>query len=215
MPLIASSSDKPHQPRRKASLSAALRQLTEGTEYGRRQAALDLAACAEEQTDEVLPALLDALARETDGAVRDAILQTLMAHADDSVIDRLIYMLRGEDAAQRNEAVTALQQRADLLEGRMPGLLADPDPDMRIMAIDVLRLLPDAHAPGWLRHLLSQDDHPNVIGNAVDRMAEIGGPDDLPALRAARDRFADVPYIRFAADMVIARIETLDKEGRS
>jgi hypothetical protein len=74
------------------------------------------------------------------------------------------------------------------------------------MAIDILQTLAHAEAPTWLADLLGHEDQVNVVGAAIDRLAEIGTEDMLPLLDEVRDRFADEPYIQFATDTVIRRI---------
>lgn len=207
MPLIIGSETVPKQ-RRKVNVPHALRQLQEGTDYGRRQAALDLLG-----EGSAVPVLCNQLATEREGAVRAAILEALVSVGDETVVAFLIDMLRSNDAAARNEAVISLQALAGPVSRHMSALLADPDPDMRIMAVDVLRMLAHADAPRWLGTLLADETHPNVAGVAVDRLAEIGGPEHLPVLATVRQRFAAEPYITFSVDFVVDRIKRLGAEG--
>lgn len=203
MPLIASSSNAAPASRRKPSRASILKGLSEGTPFARRRAALDLF-----DVPEAREALLERYQVEENSGVRPAILQALLTVADDSVVDMLIDGLRSDDAERRNEAVTTLQQLAGPMNARMGQLLNDPDPDVRILALDVLRLLPSQDAPRWLAELLDHETHENVVGNAIDRLAEFGGPEHLDVLCDVQDRFSSVPYICFAADIVIHRIET-------
>lgn len=211
MPLIAGSGAVAATPkqRRKTGTAQALRQLAQGTDFARRQAALDLA-----DNPDVVDQLCSSLVAEAASPVRLALLDVLLPQADARVADALIAMLRHADASVRSEAVGALQQLPDLVSDRMGALLGDEDPDVRIMAVDVLRLLPHADAPLWLGSLLETETHANVVGVAVDRLAEIGGPDHLAVLLDVRERFADEPYLSFAVDFVIDRIRTLDREAR-
>jgi HEAT repeat protein len=133
-------------------------------------------------------------------------LDALLAIASDEAVEELLVFLRSEDAALRNGAVAVLQQLPDPVSRQMQGLLADADPDVRIMAIDILQTLAHAKAPLWLADLLQHEGQVNVVGAAIDRLAEIGTEDMLPLLDEVRDRFADEPYIRFATDTVIRRI---------
>lgn len=114
--------------------------------------------------------------------------------------------LRSEDAGLRNGAVAVLQQIPEATGAQMRELLADPDPDVRIMAVDVLQTLAHADAPAWLGELLQREGEVNVVGAAVDRLAEIGTPEMLPVLAEVRERFADEPYIAFAIETVVRRI---------
>ena len=208
MPLIANSTQTATTPRRKAGPKTVLKNLHEGTAPTRRRAALDLIGVPAARD-----VLIERLGQEPQAGVRAGIIDALISMPDQSVIDVMIDTLRVEDAQRRNEAVTALQQMAGPMGTRMEQLLADPDPDVRILAVDVLRLLPSEDAPRWLIQLLERETHENVIGTALDRLAEIGGPEHLATVRAIRDRFETVPYIRFAADLVITRIEGHAKDS--
>jgi HEAT repeat protein len=85
-------------------------------------------------------------------------------------------------------------------------MLADPDSDLRIFAINVLAALPHPDVPVWLRHVVASDPHVNVCAAALDALAEVGEPDAIPDLRALAERFSDVEFIRFAVDATIRRI---------
>lgn len=206
MPLISKASDLSARARRKNSLASALRQLENGTDFGRRQAALDLMGQLE-----AVPALVGRLARETEPSVRSAILDAMVSVGDAEVVETLVGMLRSDEASIRNEAVSALQQLSGPVAERMEAMLADEDPDIRIMSVDVIRLLPHPEAPNWLDTLLARETHPNVVGAVIDRLAEIGTDRHLPALYAARARFEGEPYLRFAAEFVIDRIEAMSE----
>jgi HEAT repeat protein len=85
-------------------------------------------------------------------------------------------------------------------------MLADPDSDVRIFAINVLAALPHPMVPKWLRHVVTTDPHVNVCAEALDALAEVGEPDAIPALEALGDRFRDVAFIQFAVDAAVRRI---------
>ena len=61
--------------------------------------------------------------------------------------------------------------------------------------------------PHWLAQVLRSEVEVNVVGAALEVLAEVGGPEALEALRAARTRFAADPFIVFAADLALERIE--------
>ncbi len=206
MPLISNKST-PDAPSEEAP-AAALTRLASPDPQTRRDAARDLTGHPES-----VQALVTALEIEDVPAVRQALISALVSSGDRAAVTPLTEMLRADDAARRSEAVTALQQMPELASEVISGLLGNEDSDIRIMAVDVIRMLPNAEAPGWLRNLLEHEAHPNVVGVAVDRLAEIGGPDDLPVLRAVRARFAADPYLSFAVELVIDRIATLDREA--
>jgi len=51
------------------------------------------------------------------------------------------------------------------------------------------------------------DDHVNVCGSAVDLLGEVGSNAALQSLQRLKERFAAEPYIQFAADLAIKRIQ--------
>ncbi len=183
-----------------------VRQLTDPDPAARRWAARDLAA-----HPGAADALADALEGERDPAVRQALLDALAAIGGEAVAERLIPLLRSEDAGLRNGVIEVLQGMPEAVAPRMARLLEDEDPDVRIFAVDICRSLPHPDTPRWLAALLGRERHVNVVGTALDVLAEIGGPEELPAIRAVAERFADEPFVAFSAKVAIRRIE----EGRA
>lgn len=183
-------------------------ELRDGDARTRRDAALSLAGDADS-----LNALLAQLAVETDASVQSALFDAMAEIGGPRVASALVGLLSGENTEHRNRAVTLLQQMSEVVGGMMPTLLQDPDPDTRIMSLDVLRLLPHADAPVWLRDVLLRESHVNVVGVALDRLTDLGGTEHLNALHTVRARFADEPFITFAADLAIQRIEDMAKEA--
>jgi hypothetical protein len=59
----------------------------------------------------------------------------------------------------------------------------------------------------WLLQVIDVDDHVNVCGTAVDLLGEVGGAASLESLLRLKVRFADEPYIQYAADLAIKRIQ--------
>ncbi|NHC15285.1 HEAT repeat domain-containing protein [Motilibacter deserti] len=170
-------------------------QLRDGDAEQRRRAALDLWGDAD-----AVPALLDALASEHDGAARDAVLTTLAGHDTPAVGAALGRDLSSEDAARRNAAVKALQAMplavASLVEG---GVLQDADADVRVLAVMVLSAVSHPDVPQWLRPVVDSDADANVVAAAVDVAVTIGGDIAEELAATAAGRFPDNPYLRFLA----------------
>ena len=167
----------------------------------RRWAARDLAA-----HPDTAPILCERLGHEPDPAVREAMLDTLLAVGTDEVVEGLLPYLRSDDAGLRNAVVEVLQALPDQVAPRMERLLRDPDPDVRIFALDILKSLPHPETPRWLRQVLETENHVNVVGTALDRAAEVGGPELVPVIEQVKRRFRDDAFIGFVADAVIQRI---------
>jgi HEAT repeat protein len=99
----------------------------------RRWAARDLVNCPD-----VAGALVDRLKREDDLSVREVILTTLTRLGNATAVAGLVDCLRSENVALRNEAIEAMKELPDEVAPIMHGLLADPDPDVRIFAVNIL-----------------------------------------------------------------------------
>ncbi|MBK1720693.1 HEAT repeat domain-containing protein [Thiocystis violacea] len=167
----------------------------------RRWAARDLVDCPE-----AAAALVERLKQEVDVSVREVILTTLTSLGDPIAIAGLVDCLRSEDTALRNEAIEAMQQLPDAVAPVMHGLLADPDPDLRIFAVNILESLCHPQVETWLIEVIDQDPHVNVCGAAVDLLGEVGTRNARASLQRLKARFANEPYIRFAADLALGRL---------
>ncbi len=156
---------------------------------------------------EAAAALVAQLRRETENSVLQVILTSLTAIGDDTAVQGLIDCLYLEDAMLRNAAIEVLKELPDQVAPFMDRLLQDPDPDVRIFAVDVLESLRHPRVEDWLIEVISQDPHVNVCATAVDLLGEVGSDQAKAALASLKQRFADEPYIQFAADLALKRIE--------
>lgn len=168
----------------------------------RRWAARDLAPFPE-----AAPALVAQLQREPEASVRQAILTSLTLIGDGTAVEGLITCLRSEDPALRNEALEAMKDLPEAVAPIMARLLADPDPDMRIFAVNVLEGLRHPQVEKWLIDVIQQDPHVNVCATAVDLLGELGTDAALKPLEELKCRFPHEPYIAFAVDLIRARIK--------
>ena len=178
-----------------------LASLEDDNPTARRWAARDLVHCPD-----VAGALVDRLKREGDLSVREVILTTLTRLGDATAVAGLVDCLRSEDAALRNEAIEAMKQLPDEVAPIMHGLLADRDPDVRIFAVNILESLRHANVESWLIEVIETDPHVNVCATAVDLLSELGTAAALAPLARLKTRFADEPYIQFAADLALSRV---------
>jgi HEAT repeat protein len=193
-----SAGDERESPRDAAGL---IRQLDDADPTARRWAARDLAAHPEASAP-----LLIRLRREADVSVREVILSTLTRIADPAAIAGLVTCLRSEDASLRNEAIEAMKALPDDVAPIMRVLLHDQDPDVRILAINILESLRHPEVEAWLIEVIDQEIMINVCGTAVDLLSEVGSNASQDALVRLKARFAAEPYIQFAADLALKRI---------
>ncbi|MBK1719068.1 HEAT repeat domain-containing protein [Thiocystis violacea] len=178
-----------------------LAQLIDPNPTVRRWAARDLADCPD-----ISAALVERLHQEADISVREVILTTLTGLGDATSVAGLVECLRSEDAARRNEAIEAMRQLPDAVAPIIRGLLADPDPDVRIFAVNILESLCHPEVERWLIEVIDRDPHVNVCGAAVDLLGEVGSGAARESLLRLKARFANEPYIRFAADLALGRL---------
>jgi len=169
----------------------------------RRWAARDLAA-----HPGAAAALCKQLTLESDASVRAVLFSSAAQLGGSEVAKALMPLLRSEDVALRNGAVEVLSGLPDAVAPHIERLLQDADSDVRIFTVNLLGDLQHAQVPLWLAQVLLHEPAVNVVGAALEVLAEVGTTESLPALRSAALRFADDAYIGFAVDLAIARIDT-------
>ena len=169
----------------------------------RRWAARDLAGLPP-----AAAALGARLALEQDASVRDVLFTSLATIANDVAVDALLPLLRSEDASLRNDAIETLARMPKAVAPRINALLADPDVDVRIFAVNLLGELRHPNVPAWLSQVLGTERDVNVVAAAIEVFAEVGEPAHVPLLEATRRRFGDVAFIGFAVAMTIERIQS-------
>lgn len=187
---------------KKASDFAGLIALLEDADpQNRRWAARDLLAYPQ-----ATAALVARLMREDDLPVRDVILTSLTRLGGDVAVAGLVHCLRSEDAQMRNEAIEAMKALPDDVAPLMGDLLADADPDVRIMGVNILESLRHPKVEDWLIQVIDHDPVINVCATAVDLLGEVGSPAARDALLRLKQRFPDEIYIQFASDLALKRI---------
>jgi HEAT repeat protein len=176
-------------------------ELEDAEPSSRRWAARDLA-----DHPSASAALVDRLGRETNRAVREVIFTTLTTIGDEIAVAGLVACLRSEDVAVRNEAIEAMQQLPQAAASVMSALLADPAPDVRIFAVNILESLRHPEVESWLIGVIERDAHVNVCSTALDLLGEVGSAAAREPLTRLKARFAEEPYIQFACDLALERL---------
>jgi HEAT repeat protein len=148
----------------------------------------------------------EALKTEVDPRVREAIFTSLVRLGTRESVDAVVPHLRTNDANLRTGALDALRTMIAVARPVLPRLLTDPDPDIRLLACDLLRELPSAEATVLLCGVLSRDPEVNVCAAAVDVLADIGEAAALPFLDACAARFGDAIFLTFAVRAARERI---------
>ena len=184
-------------------LPGLMAQLSDADTSVRRWAARDLAA-----HPKAASAVCAHLAEERDASVRAVLFSTATQLGGAHVVQAMVQLLRSEDPALRNGAIEVLASLPEAVAPQIDTLLHDSDGDVRIFTVNLLGDLKHPKVPQWLSQVLMHDVAVNVVGAAIEVLAEVGGTHALPALRAAKARFADDDYIGFSVDLAIERIES-------
>jgi len=179
--------EKPAERAHPRDFSGLVAELSHEKPMSRRWAARDLA-----EYPEATVALVERLKQEPDTSVREVIFTALTHIGHFSAVLGLVEFLHSEDAALRNEAIDALKQMPDEVAPVMHGMLMDANSDVRIFAVNILESL----------------CHPMVVcATAVDLLGEVGSTAAREALLGLKERFPDEPYVHFAADLALRRID--------
>ncbi len=149
-----------------------------------------------------------ALAVEADERVREAIFTSLIQIGGTDAVGAVLPHIRVDDAGLRTGALDTLKAMPAAAREHLPGLLAEADPDVRIMACELARAVPGRQTAALLARLIEAEPEVNVCAAAVDVLAEIGTADSLAALQACAARFADQPFLAFAIRIALRRIGT-------
>jgi HEAT repeat protein len=190
--------DEPAAPR---ALGALLADLAGESPGGRRAAARALVA-----HPAAARPLCERLPHEPDLSVRESILSALMRLASEDVVQGLLPHLESEDVWLRNAVIEALPRMPDQSRDALTRLLAHASTDVRVLAVTTLARLPDEASTARLVQLLGDEPDVNVCAAAVEAVAERGPAAAIPALEALAARFADEPFITFAAGLAVSRI---------
>lgn len=159
-----------------------------------------------------LPGAVDALGAalqtENNSRVREAMMTSLARIATADSVRVLLPLIRSEDARVRAEALDALTAMKEVAWPFLPGLLADANADVRILACELVRTLPGGEATDLLARSLDAESEPNVCAALVEVLAAIGEPRALPALTRCEQRFAQEPFLAFSIRTAADRIRT-------
>lgn len=151
-------------------------------------------------------ALGAALAVESEPRVREALFTSLAHIQTPEAVAAILPHIRSPDAAVRAGALDALGAIPQAAESELPKLLADPDPDVRLLVCDIVRRLPGPVATRLLCNLLEREDQANVCGAAVEALSEVGDETALPVLAACAARFSAEPFLAFSIEVARRRM---------
>ncbi len=189
---------------------AVLRALGGGTEEERWSAARAAA-----DIPGSVPALAAALAREQSPIVREALFSALARIASSQSVEAVLPLLSSDDAVLRTNASDALLAMRGAVWPYVRPLLHDDDPNLRILACNLVREMPQETAASLCCERLDVEPEANVCAAIVDVLAELGGAAALPALARCAERFSDTPFLAFTIKIAIDRVRSQAPNARA
>jgi hypothetical protein len=135
-----------------------------------------------------------------------AILNTLEGLDDPAGVREFAGCLCSEDTPLHNLAMEPMRRLGDEGAKALRSLLADPDPEVRLFALDILDAARHPDAEPWLIEVIERDPHPNVSATAVELLCELGTEAAIDPLLHLKARFPRNLFIQFAADLALKRI---------
>jgi HEAT repeat protein len=170
-----------------------------------------IAARSAAETPEGLSLLAHALSVERVPRVREAMFTALAKIATPESASVALPYLRSEDAALRMQALDALRAMPATAAEHLSQLLDDSDPDVRLLACEIARVLPTSDASRVLGELIERETNSNVCSAAIEVLAETGNVASLPILARCAARFPNDPFLTFAVKIASGRIGSSDR----
>jgi HEAT repeat protein len=199
MPLVRKPAAAPLPP--SPQTESALSDLTAGDPDKRREAA-KLAG----SLPEGIAAIGNAVKLEGNARVRATMFTELARHPSSESVEILLALLRSDDAHLRTGALDAVRATEGRWKPYLPALLQDTDADVRVLACDLARHLPDDEASRLLYELLAIEREANVCASAIEVLADVGNANTLPILAKCAERFPDVEFLQYSITTTRERI---------
>ncbi|AFS38329.1 MULTISPECIES: HEAT repeat domain-containing protein [Alteromonas] len=151
------------------------------------------------------------LPQEDDPTVIEALFSALEHDMTQSHASQVITMLKSEHVQLRNGAIELMQQNPDIFAANVNLLMHDEDPDTRIFCVDIIGAVAHIDAVNWLHQFALNDDNENVVGTALDKLAEIADVSTLDILQTVESRFPNHNYIQFVISLIRNQVRNADE----
>ncbi|MCH8550393.1 MAG: hypothetical protein LAT62_00560 [Natronospirillum sp.] len=153
--------------------------------------------------DSARGAALERLATEQDARLQQIILNHLIPDLRPEEVEPLYDLLGSDSAGLRNQVIDALGQlrsgaTAETLEGAIRSRLHSPDPDLRILTLNLIAALELPGLASDVEVILYEDDVLNVCMTALDTVLMLGNEECWPAIENLLVRFPDEPFVEFS-----------------
>ena len=137
-----------------------------------------------------------------DPSVREALSGALVQQGSLAAAEILVALLRAEDAGLRNLALAALVAMPGPAAAVLDGLLADPDPGLRMFGVLLAGDLPLGGIEMTLFARLQEETDANVCATLIEVLQGMGQPLPAQILATTAQRFRGDALVQFLlADM--------------
>lgn len=143
---------------------------------------------------------------EADPSARRELLARLAAEGSAEAVEGLLCMLAVENSGLRAEVVQQLRSSPALVEMHLSRMLAHPDPAVRLLVVNLCHRSALDGATDELVELIRTETDVNVVGAALDVLAELGDASLAETIREVLARFADEPCLFFVGGVVLKRL---------
>ncbi len=148
---------------------------------------------------------------EDDPTVIEALFSALEQDMSGRHASQVLSLLKSENVQLRNGAIELMQQNPDVFAANVTLLMQDKDPDTRIFCVDIIGAVAHIEAVNWLHQFALNDDNENVVGTALDKLAEIADVTTLDILQTVESRFPSHSYIQFVISLIRSQVRGADE----
>lgn len=154
-----------------------------------------------------VPLLVARLRVEKDSRVFGALESALVAIGSEAVVMGVLPLLRAPEPAVRIVGTDILRVLGRRSEPVVRALLTDEDPALRMIGITIASNLPNPDVARWLADVLVRDHDADVCRTALEALTGMTTPALVPTLRALYTRFPDRSDLRDAIDFLLSLLD--------
>lgn len=149
-----------------------------------------------------------ALARlemEQDGRLQQTLLNHLIPGLKEDELVWLMTLLQSSNASLRNQVIDGLAQirdgrLAETLSMKLTEQLHAPDPDVRVLTLNLVAALHWQSLADTVGLIVSEDCDLNVCMTAVETLLVLDARQQWPRIAGLVERFPDRPFVQFTLD---------------
>lgn len=140
-----------------------------------------------EGVSEGLDLLIGHIQQEKSVFVREVIVNNIPQIQDPTLVQKLLPLLRSDDAFIRNAIIDIVSTRRDEVAAYLEPLMEDADKDVRKFALDILYQLNTEEIAPYIVCFLNDSDI-NIVITAVEYLGNLGAAEQTPHINAVLEK---------------------------